>query len=302
MNTRNKEMKNVFVAGSGLMGSGIAQTAAKAGYEVTLYDIAPEALDRARDNIVSGLNKRIQKGKMTEEERDGLMSRLTFSGDIKRASEADLVIEAVYENENVKKALISHIADFVQDNAIITSNTSSISITELSRQCKHPEKFMGTHFFAPVPAMKLLELVKTPVTSRETIEAVKAFGESIGKLCIVSKDRPAFIVNRMLDPMINEAISLVESGTGSIEDIDLGMRYGLNHPMGPLELIDMSGLDIELAVMEVLYRETGDPKYRPCQLLRDMVRLNWLGRKTGKGFYIYHADGTRTPNPALENY
>ena len=302
MNTINKEMKNVFVAGSGLMGSGIAQTAAKAGYEVTLYDIAPEALDRARDNIVSGLNKRIQKGTMTEEERDGLMSRLTFSGDIKRASEADLVIEAVYENENVKQALISQIADQVSDSAIITSNTSSISITELSRASKHPEKFMGTHFFAPVPAMRLLELVKTPVTSMETIEAVRAFGESIGKICIVSKDRPAFIVNRMLDPMINEAISLVESGTGSIEDIDQGMRYGLNHPMGPLELIDMSGLDIELAVMEVLYKETGDPKYRPCQLLRDMVRLNWLGCKTGKGFYIYHADGTRTPNPALENY
>ena len=295
-------MKNIFVAGSGLMGSGIAQTAAAAGYSVTLYDVSGEALKRAMDSISWSLDKRISKGKMTAEEKEQLLSNLAFSGDLDRVSDADLVIEAVYEKEDVKKAVISQIAERVPEGAIITSNTSSISITELSRSCKDPRAFMGTHFFAPVPAMKLLELVKTPATSQETIDKVRAFGESIGKRCIISKDRPAFIVNRMLDPMINEAISLVESGTGTIEDIDNGMKYGLNHPMGPLELIDMSGIDIELAVMEVLYAETGDPKYRPSQLLRDMVRLNWLGRKTGKGFYIYNEDGTRTPNRALEKY
>lgn len=295
-------MKNIFVAGSGLMGSGIAQTAAAAGYKVTLYDVSAEALRRAEDNMVRSLDKRIARGKTTQEEKDHLLSNLSFSGGLDRVSIADMIIEAVYENADVKKSVISQIAERAQEGAIITSNTSSISITELSRSCKDPGLFMGTHFFAPVPAMKLLELVKTPATSQETIDKVLAFGESISKRCIISKDRPAFIVNRMLDPMINEAISLVESGTGSIEDIDNGMKYGLNHPMGPLELIDMSGIDIELAVMEVLYSETGDPKYRPSQLLRDMVRLNWLGRKTGKGFYIYNDDGTRTPNHALENY
>ena len=295
-------MKKIFVAGSGLMGSGIAQTSAAAGYTVTLYDISDDALERARSGIDRSLSKRVEKGKMTDEEKEQLLGRLSFSDDTEEVAGAELVIEAVYENADTKKALLSQLSRYTSDNTIITSNTSSISITDLSLCCANPELFMGTHFFAPVPAMRLLELVKTPLTAPQTIEAVRAYGESIGKKCIVSKDRPAFIVNRMLDPMINEAISLLESGTGSIEDIDNGMKYGCNHPMGPLELIDMSGIDIELAVMEVLYTQTGDPKYRPSQLLRDMVRMNWLGKKTGKGFYIYNDDGSRVPNHALENY
>jgi len=203
------------------------------------------------------------------------------------------------EDASIKKAIFTKLSDICREDAIFATNTSSISITEIGSVVKNPGRFIGMHFFGPVPLMKLLELVKSLSTTAETVAAAKVAGERMGKVCIIAKDSPAFIVNRMLNPMINEAISLVEAGVASVEDIDMGMKSGLNHPMGPLELIDLAGIDIELAVMEVLYTETGDPKYRPATLLRNMVRMNWLGRKTGIGFYVYNADGTRTPNPNL---
>lgn len=293
------EIKHIFVVGGGFMGSGIAQTAITAGFEVTLNDISMELVERARAGIEKMLEKNVSKGRMSAEEKAAALSRLHLADSLDAAADAQLVIEAVVERMDVKKSIFTQLDKVCAPDTVFASNTSSLSIAELSSAVHAPEHFVGMHFFSPVPLMKLLEIVKAIGTSRETVEAVRAVGEKLGKFCIVSKDRPAFIVNRLLDPMINEAIALLEAGTGTVEDIDNGAKYGLNHPMGPLELIDMAGIDIELMVMETLYRETGDPKYRPCALLKDMVRMGWLGRKTGIGFYIYHEDGTREPNAAL---
>lgn len=292
-------IKKVFVVGAGLMGGGIAQISAQAGYQVCLCDMSEEACQKGKQRIVESLERNVKKGRITEENKDAVLNAIHLTSNYADCHDADLIIEAVYENEAVKKDVLKKISDACGENAVIATNTSSISIAELSKSVKNPENFLGMHFFSPVPVMKLLELVKYLRTSDKTIEIAMEFGSATGKECIVSKDSPAFIVNRMLDPMLNEAIHLVELGIGSIEDIDRGMKFGLNHPMGPLELLDMAGIDVELAVMEVLYKETGDQKYRPCKLLKDMVRLGYLGRKTGKGFYIYNADGTRVANDEL---
>lgn len=292
-------IEKIFVVGAGFMGSGIAQTAITAGYQVTLNDVSMEILEKAKHGIEKMLSKSVAKGRLTEETKNAALGRLSLSDDLASVADADLVIEAIVEKAEAKKAVFQKISTFCKDDAILATNTSSISIAEISSVAKNPKNFIGMHFFSPVPLMKLLEIVKAICTSDETVKVAKEVGERLGKVCIVSKDSPAFIVNRMLDPMINEAIGLLEAGIGSVEDIDNGAKFGLNHPMGPLELIDMAGIDIELAVMEVLYKETGDPKYRPATLLRNMVRMNWLGRKTGKGFYIYREDGTRTVNPDL---
>ena len=281
------------------MGAGIAQTAICSGFEVILNDVGMELLERSRAGIAKNLAKRVAKGRMTVEESAAALCRLTLADSLEAAAEADLVIEAVVERAQVKKSIFSALSSICREDAILATNTSSISIAELASAVFNPARFLGMHFFSPVPVMKLLEIVRGLSTGQEAVEAARAVGERLGKRCIVAKDRPGFIVNRMVDPMINEAISLLDQGVGTVEDIDNGMKLGLNHPMGPLELIDMVGIDVELAVMEVLYAETGDPKYRPALLLRDMVRLNWLGRKTGKGFYLYHEDGTRETNPAL---
>lgn len=293
-------VQKIFVVGGGFMGSGIAQNAVTAGYDVTVNDISEDLVTRAVTGIERMLSKSVSKGRMTEAGKAAAMARLSGAVSLEAAADADLVIEAVAERADIKKDVFSQLSDICRENTILATNTSSISIAEIASAVKRPERLLGMHFFSPVPLMKLLELVRAVATEEETVETAKAVGEKLGKVCIISKDRPAFIVNRMLDPMINEAIFELETGIGTIEDIDNGCKYGLNHPMGPLELIDMAGIDIELAVMEVLYRETGDPKYRPTGLLRDMVRMNWLGRKTGKGFYIYYEDGSRTPNPALK--
>lgn len=292
-------IEKIFVVGGGFMGSGIAQTAITSGFQVTISDLNQALLDRTKSGIEAMLNKSVSKGKLTQQAKEEAMARLTTTVALEDAAGADLVIEAVAEQVDIKKGIFSKLSGICRADAILASNTSSISIAELSSVVSGPERFLGMHFFSPVPLMKLLEIVQGIATSAETVAAARQVGEKLGKVCIVAKDRPAFIVNRMLDPMINEAIGLLEAGIGSVADIDTGMRYGLNHPMGPLELIDMAGIDIELAVMEVLYAETGDPKYRPATLLRDMVRMGWLGRKAGKGFYVYNPDGTRTPNPAL---
>lgn len=292
-------IQKIFVVGGGFMGSGIAQTAIVSGFDVTLNDVSMDILEKSRTSIEKMLAKNVIKGKMAKEAKDAAMANLHLSVDLKAAADADLVIEAVVEKLDVKKSVFSQMSDICREDAILATNTSSISIAEIASVVKKPARFLGMHFFSPVPLMKLLEIVRGIATPEETIEAARAVGEKLGKVCVVSKDSPAFIVNRMLDPMINEAIGLLETGIGTVNDIDTGMKCGLNHPMGPLELIDMAGIDIELAVMEVLYSETGDPKYRPATLLRNMVRIGWLGRKTGKGFYIYHEDGTRTVNPNL---
>lgn len=293
------EIKKIFVVGGGFMGSGIAQTAITAGFQVTLNDVSMDILEKSKAGIDKMLAKNVAKGKMTEDAKNAAMANLRLCDDLKAAADADMVIEAVLEKLEVKKSVFSKLSEICREDTILATNTSSISIAEIASAVTNPARFLGMHFFSPVPLMKLLEIVKAIATPDETVAAAQAVGEKLGKVCIVSKDSPAFIVNRMLDPMINEAIGLLEAGIGTVEDIDTGMKCGLNHPMGPLELIDMAGIDIELAVMEVLYAETGDPKYRPAPLLRNMVRTGWLGRKTGTGFYIYHKDGTRSVNPNL---
>lgn len=280
-------IEKVVVIGSGAMGTGIAQVALQAGYSVTLRDISQAQMDKAGVNIQKQLNRNVEKGRMTAEERDAALARLTLSDAPEALKQADLVIEAAAENAETKMNIFREVCSLCSDTCILATNTSSISITKLSGAVTHPERFIGMHFFNPVPVMKLLELVRGLGTSEETIQTAKEIGERLSKVIIVSADSAGFIVNRLLDPMINEAFDLIERGVGTPEDIDKGCKYGLNWPMGPCELIDMAGIDIELAVMETIYADTGDSKYRPSPLLRRMVEAGRLGRKTGKGFYDY---------------
>ena len=294
-------IQNIFVVGAGLMGSGIAQNAITCGYNVVLNDQRQEALDRARAGIEKALNRDVEKGRMTAEDRDASLARLTTDVTMEGGRNADLVIEAIFENLEAKQAVFSALEAICPEHTIFASNTSSISLTALAAATKRPTRVVGMHFFSPVPRMRLCEVIFGLLTTQDVLDAVKEVGEKMGKTLIQADDKPGFIVNRALLPMLNEACVIVGSYIGSVEDVDNGMRLGCNHPMGPLELADMIGLDILLNVMTVMDQEIG-AKYHPSLLLRKLVVSGFLGRKSGAGFYTYENGKKAGVNPVLTHF
>ena len=279
-------VKKIGVVGAGTMGTGISQVAAASGFEVVLNDTAEELLERSMKSVDKSLTKLSEKGKI-EEDKPEILSRIKTTIKLADLNAVDFVVEAVFEDFEVKKKLLLELDKLLDPKVIITSNTSSISITRLAALTNRPEKFMGMHFMNPVPLMTLVELIKGMATSQETFEEVKSLAEKMGKVPVEANDFPGFISNRILLPMINEAVYALMEGVGSAEAIDTVMKLGMNHPMGPLALADLIGLDVCLDIMEVLYEGFRDPKYRPCPLLRKMVDAGYLGRKSAKGFYDY---------------
>ena len=283
----DREIRRIGVVGAGTMGNGIAQVFAQSGYEVTLVDAVQAALDRAKSTIEKSLGKFVEKGKMTTPDRDAALGRLQTSSSIDALASADYVVEAIAENVDAKREVFSRLDAITQPDVILTSNTSSISITTLGAATKRPDRVLGMHFMNPVPLMTLVELIRGQATSPSSMSVATTLCGKLGKTPVEAADYPGFISNRILMPMINEAVYAVMEGVGTPEAIDTVMKLGMNHPMGPLTLADFIGLDVCLAILNVLHEGIGDPKYRPCPLLRRMVAAGHLGRKSGKGFYTY---------------
>src|SRR6187455_2547080 len=283
-------IRKVGIIGTGQMGSGIAHVVALSGYDVLLSDLSKERVDKGLEAIGKNLSRQIASGKITEEESKQALARISYAESYQDLADADLVIEAATEDETVKRKIFVALCPFLKPEAIVATNTSSISITRLAAATDRPERFIGIHFMNPVPLMELVELIRGIATDDATFEASKAFVTKLGKTIAVSEDFPAFIVNRILLPMINEAIYTLYEGVGNVESIDTAMRLGAHHPMGPLELADFIGLDTCLSVMQVLYEGLADSKYRPCPLLVKYVEAGWLGRKTQRGFYDYRGE------------
>lgn len=281
------EIKKVGVLGCGLMGAGIAQISAQSNYPVVVSEINEELLNKGLKIIDKTLAKSVEKGKLAEQDKAAIQSRLKGTTNVEDFADCDLIVEAAVENMDLKKKIFADLDRICPSHAVLATNTSCLSVTEIAMATKRPDQVIGMHFFNPVPVMKLLEVVTTIVSSEETLKTVKAFGESLGKTVIVAKDTPAFIVNRVLTPLMLEAIRVLEAGLATREDIDNGMVLGCNHPMGPLTLADFVGLDTMYYITEAMYAESKDPKFAAPLLLKRMVTAGQLGRKTGKGFYDY---------------
>jgi len=282
-------IKHIAVIGAGAMGNGIAQVCATSGYAVTMIDVSADALTRAQATIAASVDKLHGKGKLTDDARDNALHGIQTDTALATAADADLVIEAATENKPLKLKIFADLYNIVKPGVILATNTSSISITEIAAATKRPELVVGVHFMNPVPIMALVEIIRGYATSQPTLDTALALTRSLGKTPVEAADYPGFISNRILCPMINEAIYCVMEGVGTPEAIDTVMKLGMNHPMGPLTLADFVGLDVVLAVMDVLYDGLGDPKYRACPLLRKMVAAGHLGKKSGRGFYSYEA-------------
>jgi len=281
------DIKVIGVIGAGTMGNGIAQVFAQAGFTVRLVDVAQPMLDRAHTTIQKSLAKFVEKGKLAAADRDAALQRLSFTTALDQLADADYIVEAIVENADAKRTLFAQLDQMTRPETILASNTSSISITTIGAATKRPDKVLGMHFMNPVPLMSLVELIRGQATSDASMQAASSLCAAIGKTGVEAADYPGFIANRILLPMLNEAFYAVMEGVGTPEAIDAVMKGGMNHPMGPLTLADLIGLDVCLAILNVLHDGLGDPKYRPCPLLKRMVAAGYLGRKSGRGFYVY---------------